>query len=136
MYILIDSNNLAWIAHHSTGDLSNNEKRVGVIYGFMRFIYQYTELFESNKFIFLFDSRASKRKKIYPKYKEKRRKKLTSDEYLDRKICFEQITDLRLSVLPKLGFRNVYWQPGYEADDLIAYFANKLYGNNIFISLN
>lgn len=123
MYILIDSNNLAWIAHHSTGELSLEEKRVGVIYGFLRFLFQYAKLFESNKFIFCFDSKASKRKKIYPQYKYKRSKDLTKEQIRDKLFCYKQITELRLNILPQLGFKNIYIKSGYEADDLIACFA-------------
>lgn len=132
MIVLIDSNNIAWIAHHSTGELSYEEKRVGVIYGFLRHLYFFSKELKTNQFVFMFDSKKYFRRIIYPNYKKK--DKLTEKEYNDRKVCYEQIDQLREEILPKLGFKNVFTKFGYEADDLLAVSAKALKGDKVIVS--
>ena len=76
--------------------------------------------FDSNHFVFAWDSQESKRKKQYPEYKAHRNQpKNREEEYLDE-ISYEQFDALRTSVLPGLGFKHNYVFRGYEADDIIA----------------
>jgi len=94
-----------------------------VIFGFLQKIFTLSKKFHSTDFIFCWDSRKSYRKLIYPEYKanrEKKRQESTDQEKKDMKMAFDQFTELRRVILPKLGFNNVFMQAGYEADDLIA----------------
>jgi 5'-3' exonuclease len=76
---------------------------------------------KTNEFIFCWDSRKSFRKNICPTYKANRHKDVTPEEEKIRSLLFDQISELRNSIIPKLGFKNNFIKTGYEADDLIAY---------------
>jgi len=100
--------------------LSYAEQKVGIIFGFLRQILSLSKQFETNKFLFCWDSAKNYRKDIYPIYKENRRKDQTQEEQQLYKIAFKQFHELRMKVLPKFGFKNNFIQTGMEADDLIA----------------
>ena len=68
MKILVDGDNLGWISHYSQGELSVNDLYTGVIFGFLRQVFSLADRFETNQFVFCWDSRQSFRKKIYPEY--------------------------------------------------------------------
>ena len=118
--LVIDCNNLCYSALFTFGELSHEEKKTGVIFGFLQRILFLANKFETNKFIFCWDSKKNYRKLIYPEYKANRRKDLTEQEEIDYALAFKQFDVLREKVLPGLGFSNVFQQNGYEADDLIA----------------
>lgn len=118
--ILIDSPGLCHAAKHVMGDLTMEEKRVGVIFGFLNQILKLAKDLESHKLVFLWDSRYSLRKVIFPGYKSSRtNNKSDEDKKLDE-IAFQQFDELRDKILPEIGFKNVFQKVGVEADDLIA----------------
>jgi len=120
-YVLLDMNNLCHISYHSMGNLSNDDKEVGVIFGVLKQLLSLSKKIESNRFVFLWDSRKNFRKEIYPEYKANRIK--SNDEHHEDRMClYNQITELRRDVIPGLGFNNSFLQSGYEADDLIVHF--------------
>ena len=133
-YLLIDSNNLCHIAHYATGNLSNEEKRVGVLFGFLKKILSLSKTLNSNKFIFCFDSKKSYRKQIYPKYKANRNKKLSDEEINERHFLYDQIDELKNELLPSMGFKNIFCKPGYESDDLLAWLSEHIDGDKIIVS--
>jgi len=118
--LIIDSNNLGYAAHYSVGGLSSDGNRTGVIYGFLKKILFLAETFDTNQFIFCWDSKHNFRKKFYPKYKGNRWKNLTDEQKKERVIVRQQFKELRRKVLPELGFKNNYVQWGFESDDLMA----------------
>jgi DNA polymerase-1 len=120
MIILIDANSICHAAKHSMGDLSWEEKKVGVIFGFLRQLLSLAKKFESNRFIFAWDTRSSVRSQFYPGYKGRRKKDKTPEEKELDNIAYDQFNILRDEVLPEIGFLNSFWQEGYEADDVIA----------------
>jgi len=90
-----------------------------VIFGFLRQIQQLAEEFTDPKFVFTWDSRRSLRRNVYPIYKEK--PEVEDPEMIDLLNSGRpQFTQIRLEVLPRLGFNNNFMQSGLEADDLIA----------------
>jgi len=120
--IIIDGNNVCHIVNHSMGHLSNDERSTGVIFGFMKQLLHLSNKFQTNDFIFCWDSRKSLRKNIYPEYKSNRKKEnITPEEETHKQNLFDQISELRRTILPALGFNNNFIKTGYEADDLIAY---------------
>jgi len=121
--IIVDCNNVAHIVNHSMGHLSNDELTTGVIFGFIKQIYTLANKMKTNEFIFCWDSRKSLRKNIYPEYKANRHKESTPEFETIKQNLFDQISNLRQSVIPELGFKNNFIKTGYEADDLIAYIA-------------
>lgn len=118
--LIIDCNNLAYSSFYTFGNLSYQEKKTGVIFGFIQKVISLAKKFETKNFIFCWDSKKSYRKLIYPEYKANRRKDLTEQEKADLQLAFEQFTELRTKTLLEMGFNNNLMQTGYEADDLIA----------------
>lgn len=119
-FALIDSNYLCYRAHLTTGYLQHGSIRTGVIFGFFNQLLTIAQKLNPDQFIFFWDSKKSKRKEIFPQYKEKRRQNQTEQEIEEWRIAFAQFRQLRKSILPKLGFNNNFLQSGYESDDLIA----------------
>ena len=119
--LIIDCRNLGYIAFYSMGDLSFEEKKTGVIFGFFQQLLRLAKKFETDRFIFCWDSRKSYREIVYPPYKNKRNiDEKTDEEKEDLLDAFRQFDDLRLRHLPRFGFGNIFMEIGYEADDLIA----------------
>ena len=120
--IIIDSNNLSHIINYGMGHLSNEERKTGVVFGFMKQLLTLSKRLKSNEFILCWDSQKSWRKEIYPEYKSNRKnKEKTEQEQFERQALFDQISELRRDIFPALGFNNNFIKTGYEADDLIAY---------------
>jgi DNA polymerase I len=122
MTIIIDGNNVCHIANYGMGQLSNDERRTGVIFGFVKQLFNLSRRMQTNEFIFCWDSQKSWRKEIYPDYKINRKnKERTEQEEFERQTLYDQISEIRRDILPALGFNNNFIKTGYEADDLIAY---------------
>ena len=118
--ILVDCNSICHTCKHSMGDLSFEEKKVGVIFGFLRQILTLAKLLDTNEFVFAWDSRSSNRIKMFPDYKKaRRREKSPEEEELDS-LAYAQFDKLRKEILPSIGFLNNFMQEGFEADDIIA----------------
>lgn len=123
--VVIDCGSLCNISKHAMKGtkLSYRAIETNVLYNFISQIISLSKKFETNKFIFAWDSDKSKRTEIYPSYKIRRRnrkKERTEEEKWYDKVCYEQFTELKNNTLRDLGFRNVFEQEGYEADDVIA----------------
>lgn len=119
--LIIDSNAVCHRARHAmkgTG-LSHNEMKTEVIFSFMNQIYSLAQYFNTNKFVFVWDSRESKRRKMYPDYKKRKQEKTPEEIEFDN-LTLPQFDKIRCEVLPALGFNNIFMQNGYEADDIIA----------------
>jgi len=117
--IVVDANAIAHIAKHSMKNLSFEDKGTGVIFGFFNHIIKLAELFESNRFIFAWDSETSFRKLFYSDYKANRGDKNEEQKELDA-IAYPQFEALRKEILPAFGFKHNFSQYGHEADDIIA----------------
>lgn len=116
--LVIDGNNLTYRAGFTTGPLSYNGKVTGAIFGVLNQLLTVGKKVMPDNVVFCWDSRKSERRKVYPKYKEKRRTvEGPSEEVLN---IYKQIGDLRRTILPQIGITNNFLQAGYEADDLIA----------------
>jgi 5'-3' exonuclease len=103
------------------GDLSDKGSATGVIYGFLKELLYLRERFDSNRFVFCWDYGENLRKKILPDYKGNREEqKHTKAERAFDKAFHLQMDKLRDEYLYTIGFRNVFYQDGYEADDIIA----------------
>ena len=118
--LLIDSNYLCYRAYYSTGSLSHERSPTGIAYGFMWTILQMSEQFKTNKFLFCWDSKNSKRRNRCSTYKANRVENLTTEERAEKAEIHSQFNLLQISTLPSMGFGNQLIQDGYEADDLIA----------------
>lgn len=121
-WLVLDVNYLCHRARYTMGELTWKGAATGVIYGFLQSVIHLQKRFDTDRVVFCFDSRFSKRKKLYPAYKanRKNRKPMTNKEREFEEEFHRQIIKLRMEYLPAIGFRNILWQQGYEADDLIA----------------
>ena len=126
--IVVDCSTLAYAAYYSYGHLSYNNEPTGVIFGFLSKMLLIAETFQTNSFIFCWDSETELlREQDYKGYKEKRRnKELTEEEKISFISIHKQRDELRNSVLPRMGFRNSFIADGFEADDLLAVYSIKL----------
>ncbi len=119
--ILFDCSNLAYMAFHTTGGLSHEEKRTGTMFGFLHQIFRLAQLYGSRHLVFCWDSRKSYRKQSCSTYKNPENKKeLTREEKREIEAFYSQMTELRKKVVFTLGFGNSYICTGFEADDIIA----------------
>lgn len=100
-------------------NLSMDEMRTEVIFSFMNQLFSLAQKFDNAQFVFVWDSRESKRRKIYPEYKHRKIEKTPEDIAFDE-LTLPQFDRIRCEVLPSLGFNNIFIKEGYEADDIIA----------------
>ena len=122
-HLLIDVSCLAYRNFYVMGDLSHDGVKTGVVFGLFRDILNLQETHNTDKLIFCFDGGYSCRTEIYSVYKADRKEryeKMEQEEREARSELFRQMKRLRTKYLPAIGFRNIFWQEGYEADDLIA----------------
>lgn len=126
-YLILDCPYLCHRAKYSTGSLTYGGNATGVIYGLLKSLSGFQDLFNTSNFVFCWDSNTSKRKEIYPEYKANRNKKEYTDEEIEFDRAFrKQMKKLRTTYLPMIGFRNVFIQRGYESDDIMASIAQYL----------
>jgi DNA polymerase I len=116
--LIIDCHAICHAVKHTIGDLSHEEQKVGIIFGFLKQILSLSKRFETNQFLFCWDSKRSLRKEMYPSYKT--RPKISQEDYAFEKFAYSQFAELRMKTIPKFGFKNSFIQTGLEADDIIA----------------
>jgi len=101
-------------------DLETDNARTEVIYNFLHAINSLAGFLKSNEFIFVWDSRKSFRRDIYPEYKVKRSSNKTPEDIEFDELTLPQFQKIRMDVIPRIGFKNNFIQTGIEADDIIA----------------
>jgi len=125
--LVIDCSQLCYASAFTMGNLSHEEKKTGVIFGFLLQIFRLAHEFSSREFIFCWDSRKRRREAMYPQYKADRREKSPFDEDTFHEVSL-QMGYLRENVLLEMGFKNSFIKTGLEADDLIACVLNQMPG--------
>lgn len=125
-YLILDTKYLCYRVRYAMGnDLSYMGRPTTIIYGFLKELIRLQDKFRTRHLLFCFDSKTSKRKKLYPAYKENRKKKELTDKELEFEIAFQyQILKLRIKYLPEIGYKNIFIEKGLEADDLMASLAH------------
>lgn len=122
-WLILDMHYLAWRAFYTTGDLGYEDRPTGVVYGLLQYIGKVGREFNTGNYVFTFDHGKSIREGLGCGYKEKRRQKekeLTKDETKRLIGMRNQVDSMKKKYLPDIGFKNVFYQKGYEGDDLIA----------------
>src|SRR5579863_4688377 len=115
MYLILDCNNLAYRAFFSTGHLKYKGIPTGMLFGFLNYLTFLFNKFGSDKFIFCFDGENNKRKELYPDYqkaREEKRNKHTKEERKKWMVFFNQLEELRIHLLPEVGFCNIFCADG------------------------
>jgi DNA polymerase-1 len=128
-WILVDANFLCYRAFHTMGHLSHGDIRTGVLFGVLRDIVGYQDFAAGAEVAFCFDYGKSLRYDMCPTYKQERKRQralMSEEDQAARKELRTQINTLRRELLPELGYRNVFYQKRYEADDVIASIVNEL----------
>lgn len=119
--LVFDANGVAWTEFHGMPQFSFNKVLTGVAYGFILQILALAGHYNTNRFVFCWDSRKSFRKDRHPWYKEKRAYENKTEEEQEKYVkAIGQFQKIRKEMLPGLGFSQNYMMPGYEGDDLIA----------------
>ena len=119
--LIIDTHNLCWKAHHTTGGMSRSDgDGTGIILGFLNQLMSIATYWDGYQPIFPGDSPSSLRKKLYAGYKLKDPSKLSDQELESIADTYRQIDLLKKRILPQIGFNNVFEYEGYEADDIMA----------------
>ncbi len=120
--LILDVNYLAYRAYFVFGKtLYHKGQPTGVTFGILRDIRALTEQFNTSQIAFCFDYGKSKRVEMYPGYKLKRRREKQDPEGKTRALAMRAEMDfIRKELLSDLSMNNVFFQDGYEADDLIA----------------
>ena len=118
--LLFDCSYIGYRCFYGMPRLEWEEMDTSVLYGFFEEVFRAARTFRTHNFYFCFDSATadSLRKKLFPDYKKKR-KQLAEDEAEARARMYYALSLLRETILPALGFRNIFYQTGYEADDLM-----------------
>lgn len=126
-WLVLDVSYLAYRAFYSTGDLQHRGTPTGVLFGLFRDLKVLERRFNTEHFVFCFDSGVPLRESIYPTYKSnhKTRGRLPGEE-LQLRDLKKQMDLLRTKYLKEMGYKNVFHQKGYEADDIIASVINNL----------
>lgn len=122
-WLVLDVDFLCHRAFYSTGGLKNNDDPTGVLFGFFRELESLKRQFNSDRFVFCFDHGKLLRESVLAQYKETRKKKkagMTDEEAENYAGMKSQVKKLKLKYLDRLGYKNVFFQDGYEADDVIA----------------
>lgn len=132
--VILDCNYIGHQARYATGNLSHDDVATGVVFGFLSRVLSLARFLRSNRLVFCWDSRHSYRKKLFPEYKANRHQNLDEEQLEELETTLAQFRLLRLKILPTIGFKNVFMQPGLEADDLIAIITYEMLGDFVVVS--
>jgi len=92
-----------------------------IIYGYLMTFQYLVKNIQPRIIAFACDSKKkhSKRKEIYSDYKNRDKDKTEQDKQLDE-IAYPQFNEIKDTVLPTIGYKNIFESKGLEADDIIA----------------
>jgi len=102
--------------------LSTSVGDTSVIFGFFRQVLSLAKEFHNTKhqFVFVWDSNKNLRKMRCSGYKDREKPEQTLQEKKSKIDAYKQFELLKTKLLKDFGFKNIFWQIGYEADDVIA----------------
>ena len=135
-WIVFDVPNIAYRAYYGYGPKSQHGMKRGTLFGMLRTILEMKDRFGSLHFAFAFDEGAPFRQEISRSYKDSRRKREAEMSAEDRARLFEhrqQVAFLKKEVLPSIGYKNIFFKDGYEADDVIASLVQSLRRDDVII---
>ena len=117
--LILDVSSLAYRALHTTGEMKNGDDLTGVCYGLLQQVIKLQETLLSNRLAWCFDCGYDGRAELYPQYKANRNEGTEEEKELRRGMR-QQLYRMRTKYLPMIGFKNIFIQDGYEADDIVA----------------
>lgn len=122
-WLLLDANWMMWRAFHTIGHLSHAGAATGATFGFFKTLHDLKQRFMTELVVHCFDHGRGLRYTAFPDYKSSRKKQEAKEPEDKRRAKLrlrKQIEALKLKHLRRVGYRNVFFQEGYEADDVIA----------------
>ena len=126
-WLLLDGPYLFHRAYYSTGTLAYKDEPTGTLFGFLKAVTSLQDQFLADRLVFCFDCGLGLRVADCPGYKASRRNKVRKpQEQQLYEIMQSQMRVLRRKYLKQIGFANVLYEAGYEADDIIAAVINQL----------
>lgn len=121
LWLVLDTSYLAYRAYHAIGTkLRFGEIGTTVIYGVLREVLQLQERFNTHRVAWCFDAGRPKRLDLLPTYKSSRRQNKSTEDKKRADEVRAQVLAIKTDYAQALGYRNVLWADGYEADDIIA----------------
>ncbi len=115
--LLIDGNNLGWMGF-GQAPLTYEGKRVEMIFIGLNMIRKYIADFEPDDCCIVWDGgHDSRRKKLFPQYKKKKKRELTEVEEREKDIFFQQLREFQ-KVISSFEIPQIRCK-GREADDII-----------------
>jgi len=120
-WLILDCNYLCYRALFSMGKLNFGGEPTNVIYGFLKSLVAMQDFHGTHDMIFCWDYGKNLRLKLYPKYKENRKSRIKTPEEEEFYNAFRvQMRLLQEEYLSTIGFANIFYQRGYEGDDVMA----------------
>ncbi len=126
-WVILDCNYLCYRSFYGIPELKHEDVLTGVSFGFLRDLRIFQDRYSTTNAIFCWDYGESFRVNICPTYKEGRKKlrAAMSEEERNRfNELHRQMRLLRDEYLPEIGYQNIFYKEGFEADDLIASICN------------
>jgi 5'-3' exonuclease len=117
---IVDASFICWQSFHAmkSAGLRVGDIQTGMLFGVMKSIISIAERWQTNQFVWCFDSPPTLRKAIYPEYKENRKPRTEAEQELRFEVKLQMA--FVHEVLGDLGFKNRLRAEGFEADDLVA----------------
>lgn len=122
-WLILDCDNFMWRSYYGL------KKRLGldstlikseITYQFLRDILALQKIHSTKRVVFCFDHAAKLRQLVYKDYKKNRKIDKNDPEHQTKKIVKQELERLKTETLKEVGFRNVFFQTGFESDDIIA----------------
>lgn len=135
--LILDCHYLCHRAFHAQSDLSFHGIATGVIFGFLKQIGVLKNEFQTDRVGFCFEGDTLYRKIDFADYKMKRiqhEKKADPERLKARGDLCRQIEALRFHHLRNIGFRNIFYYPGWESDDIMARICQEEEGEVILVT--
>lgn len=126
---VIDCNAICYHSHFTTNGMTRSDGTpTGIIFGFFQQLKTIVEQTSCAHLVFAWDSKDSKRKELFPAYKENRAKNREEDPTIQD--SFFQFDELHEDILPRLGFVNNFRVSGFEGDDVMAQICKQYAGEH------
>jgi DNA polymerase-1 len=133
---IFDANYMARRAYFARAKKAADVPKDLVVFGFLVDVAAVLKLLDATTAAFCFDAGESKRREVFPNYKCSRVTKYKKMNAAERKAENEYYRQLEKIpyYLEQIGYANIFQQPGYEADDLMAECCNGFPGRKFLIS--
>jgi len=126
-WLLVDVMYLCHRARWSTGSINTFDNGwTGLSYGVIQTLGSLRKKFQADITVLALDSKNSLRRNILPGYKASRRQNMTEEEAAEFKAFCEEVDRMHAELFPAAGYHNVVRVNGYEADDVIAKYAEMI----------